>query len=70
MRLEKADRTTTNEGKWSQKKEKKKIKEEGEEGKKEKKKKKKKKEKEKEKIPHMCESIGLRPLWGRCPKGM
>ena len=33
------------------------------------KKKKKKKEKEKEKIPHMCESIGHRPLWGRCPKG-
>ena len=29
----------------------------------------KKKEKEKkEKIPHMCESIGHRPLWGRCPK--
>ena len=27
------------------------------------------KEKEKEeKIPHMCESIGHRPLWGRCPK--
>ena len=26
-------------------------------------------EKEKEeKIPHMCESIGHRPLWGRCPK--
>ena len=23
---------------------------------------------EKEKIPHMCESIGHRPLWGRCPK--
>ena len=22
-----------------------------------------------EKIPHMCESIGHRPLWGRCPKG-
>ena len=22
----------------------------------------------KEKIPHMCESIGRRPLWGRCPK--
>ena len=29
----------------------------------------KKEEKEKEeKIPHMCESIGHRPLWGRCPK--
>ena len=27
------------------------------------------KEKEKEeKIPHMCESIGHRPLRGRCPK--
>ena len=26
----------------------------------------KKKEKE-EKIPHMCESIGHRPLWSRCP---
>ena len=25
-------------------------------------------EEEKEKIPHMCESIGHRPLWGRCPK--
>ena len=26
-------------------------------------------EKEKEeKIPHMCKSIGHRPLWGRCPK--
>ena len=24
------------------------------------------KEKEKEKIPHMYESIGHRPLWGRC----
>ena len=24
--------------------------------------------KEKEKIPHMCESIGHRPLRGRCPK--
>ena len=24
---------------------------------------------EKEKIPHMCESIGHRPLQGRCPKG-
>ena len=24
--------------------------------------------KEKEKIPHMCESIGHRPLMGRCPK--
>ena len=29
----------------------------------------KKKEKEEEKIPHMCESIGHRPLPGRCPKG-
>ena len=28
-----------------------------------------KKKKKKEKIPHMCESIGHRPLWGRCPKG-
>ena len=29
----------------------------------------KKEEKEKkEKIPHMCESIGHRPLRGRCPK--
>ena len=27
-----------------------------------------KKEEEKEKTPHMCESIGHRPLWGRCPK--
>ena len=27
-----------------------------------------KEEKEKEeKIPHVCESIGHRPLWGRCP---
>ena len=25
-------------------------------------------EEEKEKIP-LCESIGHRPLWGRCPKG-
>ena len=32
------------------------------------KKKKEKKEKE-EKIPHMCESIGHRPLRGHCPKG-
>ena len=24
-------------------------------------------EKEKKKIPHMCESIGHRPLWGRFP---
>ena len=31
--------------------------------------KKKKKKKEEEKIPHMCESIGHRPLRGRCPKG-
>ena len=28
----------------------------------------KKMEEEKEKIPHMCESIGHRPLRGRCPK--
>ena len=28
-----------------------------------------KEEKEEEKIPHMCESIGHRPLRGRCPKG-
>ena len=27
----------------------------------------KKEEKEEEKIPHMCESIGHRPFWGRCP---
>ena len=27
-----------------------------------------KKKEEKEKIPHMCESIGHRPLQGRCPK--
>ena len=33
----------------------------------EKKEEKEKKEKE-EKIPHMCESIGHRPLRGRCPK--
>ena len=26
-------------------------------------------EKEEEKIPHMFESIGHRPLRGRCPKG-
>ena len=26
-------------------------------------------EEEEEKIPHMCESIGHRPLRGRCPKG-
>ena len=25
------------------------------------------KKKEKEKTPHMGESIGHRPLWGRCP---
>ena len=25
-------------------------------------------EEEEEKIPHMCESIGHRPLRGRCPK--
>ena len=29
---------------------------------------KKKEEEKEEKIPHMCESIGHRPLWGRCPK--
>ena len=28
----------------------------------------KEKEEEKEKVSHMCESIGHRPLWGRCPK--
>ena len=28
------------------------------------------KEEEKEKIPHMCESIGHRPLRGRCPKAL
>ena len=27
-----------------------------------------KEEEEKEKTPHMCESIGHRPLRGRCPK--
>ena len=27
-----------------------------------------KKKEEKEKTPHMCESIGHRPLRGRCPK--
>ena len=26
-------------------------------------------EKKEEKIPHMCERIGHRPLRGRCPKG-
>ena len=26
------------------------------------------KEEKEEKIPHMCESIGHRPLRGRCPK--
>ena len=26
------------------------------------------KKEEKEKVTHMCESIGHRPLWGRCPK--
>ena len=30
---------------------------------------KKEKKEEKEKIPHVCESIGHRPLRGRCPKG-
>ena len=34
----------------------------------EKKEEKKKKKEEEEKIPHMCESIGHRPLWGRYPK--
>ena len=29
---------------------------------------KKEKERKKEKIPHMCESIGHRSFWGRCPK--
>ena len=29
--------------------------------------KKEEKKEEKEKIPHMCESIGQRPLQGRCP---
>ena len=29
----------------------------------------KEKKKKEEKIPHMCESIGHRPLRGRCPKG-
>ena len=28
----------------------------------------KEKKKKEEKIPHMCESIGHRPLRGRCPK--
>ena len=28
------------------------------------------KEKKEEKIPHMCESIGHRPLRGRCPKSV
>ena len=37
---------------------------------KKKEKKKEKKEKKEEKIPHMCESIGHRPLRGRCPKRM
>ena len=32
------------------------------------KKKKKEKKEEKEKVSHMCESIGHRPLRGRCPK--
>ena len=27
------------------------------------------KKNEEEKIPHMCESIGHRPFWSRCPKG-
>ena len=29
----------------------------------------KEKKTEEEKIPHMCESIGHQPHWGRCPKG-
>ena len=29
-----------------------------------------KKKKEEEKIPHMCESIGHRPLQGHCPKSI
>ena len=29
-----------------------------------------KKEEDEEKIPHMCESIGHRPLRGRCPKSV
>ena len=29
-----------------------------------------KEKKKEEKIPHMCESIGHRPLRGRCPKTM
>ena len=33
-----------------------------------KKKKEKEKKEEKEKVSHMCESIGHRPLRGRCPK--
>ena len=33
----------------------------------EEKEKEKEKEEKKEKIPHMCESIGHRPLRGRCP---
>ena len=33
-------------------------------------KKKSRKEKKKDKIPHMCESIGHRPLLGRRPKGL
>ena len=33
-----------------------------------KKKEKKEKKEEKEKVSHMCESIGHRPLRGRCPK--
>ena len=30
---------------------------------------KKKEKEEEEKIPHMCGSIGHKPLWGRCLKG-
>ena len=30
----------------------------------------KEKEEEEEKIPNMCENIGHRPLWGRCPKSV
>ena len=32
-------------------------------------KKEKEEKEEEEKIPHMCESLGHRPLWGRCPEG-
>ena len=36
-------------------------------GTKKEKEKEKEEEEEEEKIPHMCESIGHRPLWGRFP---